>query len=614
MEEHASINAKYAHAETFARSQNLLADNESFSDAFERIARVLIHETEGQLGTPVERIQRFYSDFIHAIVEGDISLGTPILINAGRVGREDKPLTSCVSPPRNVLEGTLRADRVASLYDTEMGMAVNLDYIYGNPKAVMEWLDEQARQAEDRGKKRACNMITMSVNHPDILKFIQAKVDADPRKSKSNISVMVDDRFMKAVEDDTDYNLDLKPANGECQSMRAREIFECIVNAAYKNGDPGIIFKDRWLEDDPTPHLSDRIAVAPCSELNLAPGEACQFSYINLGNMTTHGSEKHAVDWHKLEKLIHMMQRFLDNALEYSIARHTSEEAKKINAAKRKVGLGILGLADLLIELGIPYDSEEALKVIRDVMSFINYHSKRASMLLAQERGAFPAFQRSKYANDDGFLRRRLSNRYDFVISGDQWDELFADIRKYGLRNAATVAAPPTGRSSQLIPGATASVEPIWSCLVPAGDDISEGTFDVEMGDGTRKVRLNPRFKTMLEVAGVPLGGDIVNRIIESRGAISHIQGLPEDVRRLFLTTGEISTAGHINAVANVQPHIDEAVSKTVNLPNHATVEVVREIYMKAWKARLKGIAIFRDGCVGEKNQLKMVAKPTEAR
>ncbi len=606
------ITAKYRDVEDFARGQNLLAEGESFFDAFSRVARVLVDDIEQDFGADPDEVRDFYHQFMLGISEGSIVLGTPILINAGRQGRDLQPLTSCIAPPRNVLRGTLRSDLVASLYDTEMGMAVNLDDIFGNPGEVIDWLDEQARLAEGRGKKRACNMVTMSSNHPDILDFIDVKLNADHSKSKTNISVMVDDRFMEAVEADGDYTLDLRSELNEdvIKTVKARQIFDKIVFAAHKNGDPGIVFKDRIFESDPTPHLSDSIALAPCSELSLTPGEACQFSYINLGTMVSGEYGNKSVDWDKMEQNIHFLLRFLDNALEYSLPRYFSEESRTVNAAKRKVGIGILGLADMFIELGIQYNSPEAVELTRDVMSFINYHSKLASVNLAKDRGHFPAFPDSRYAKDDQFIESRLSRKCDSKITAESWDELASEIKRYGLRNATTIAIPPTGRSSQLIKHSTASVEPIWSCLASVlNENESDLVFDIEMGGVNRKVTLNPRLVEMLNYSGIPIKGELVDKIIESRGAIGSIVDLPDDIRKIFVTTSEIEPAGHIAIVSEIQKHIDEAISKTVNLPTDAPEDIVREVYIRAWKSGLKGITVFRDGCIGEAQQIKIVAK-----
>ena len=205
---------------------------------------------------------------------------------------------------------------------------------------------------------------------------------------------------------------------------------------------------------------------------------------------------------------------------------------------------------------------------------------------------------------------KRLSSGKGSVIASDEWSGLAEEIKTHGLRNAATVAAPPTGRSSQLIQHSTASIEPVWSCFTPVSDEISGAqVFNLEVGDTLKRVVINPRLLGMLDRAGVPLDGELTEKIIESRGAIGDIAGIPKEIREVFLTTGEIEPARHIAVVAEIQRHVDEAVSKTVNLPNDATVGVVGDIYMGAWKANLKGITVFRDGCVGEKQQIKLVAK-----
>jgi len=602
---------KYGHAEQMAVSQNLKDNDESFGHLFGRVVKEVVFKTElNQFKTPLSELSKFIGNFHRALIFQDIALSTPILINGGRKGKEDRALTSCVVPPRDVVSGKLRKNTLSTLYDHEMGAGYDMDETIEEPIKILKWLDEQAREGEKKSKRRACNMVSMSVNHPNIFKFISAKKNTDFFISKANISVMIDERFMIAVKNNNDYQLDLKILNEKQNSpkiVKARYLFEKIIECSHRNGEPGIIFKDRLKEDNPTPSLGESVSTSPCGEVGLAPGEACQFSYLNLGNMVINSK----IDWNKISTTTGLLIRFLDDALQHNLPKYPYYEIKKIMSAKRKIGIGVLGLADMLIDLDISYGSEEAVMLIKDIMAFINYHSKLASIELAKKRGPFVAFPDSNYMKNNNIIKRRYICQETKKISSNNWATLLNSIRKNGIRHALTIAVPPTGRSSQLIEGATASIEPMWSCysIKEQAPNHSKGLFKIVNPSGNEMtVHINPRLQTKLKDCNIDIDQNFADLMALKNGSIQHIKVIPEYIRNIFKTTVDITPEQHVNMTAAVQAFSDESVSKTVNLPKYATYEDIKKIYILAWESGLKGLTVFRDGCIGEKNQLKVIA------
>ncbi|MDD1745381.1 MAG: adenosylcobalamin-dependent ribonucleoside-diphosphate reductase, partial [Candidatus Methanoperedens sp.] len=392
-------------------------------------------------------------------------------------------------------------------------------------------------------KRRGANMGILRADHPDIIEFITAKTK-EGFLTNFNISVAVDDKFMTAVKLDGDYEL-INPRNNEVvKKVRARDIWNLIITMAWRTGDPGIVFIDEINRHNPTPNVGMMESTNPCGEQPLLPYESCNLGSINLAKMV----KDDAIDREKLEKTVNTAVRFLDNVID--INKYPLAQTEAITKANRKIGLGVMGFADMLVQLGIPYNSEEALKTCKEVMSFIQEKSHAMSERLADDRGAFPNFPGSIY--------------------------------KKPIRNATVTTVAPTGTIS-IIAGCSSGIEPMFAI-----------SFVRNVMEGTKLLEVNPYFEAVARERGF-YSEELMMKIAK-HGTLAGIDEVPEDVKRVFVTAFDIAPEWHVKMQAAFQKYCDNAVSKTINFPHDVDIKEVEEAYMFAYELNCKGITVYRYG------------------
>ncbi|WP_029456870.1 vitamin B12-dependent ribonucleotide reductase [Solidesulfovibrio alcoholivorans] len=423
--------------------------------------------------------------------------------------------------------------------------------VASGPVSFMRIFNTATEQVKQGGTRRGANMGILRVDHPDILEFITCK-ERENELQNFNISVALTERFMQAVEKGEDYDL-IDPRDGKVVGRQsAAEVFALLVRKAWESGDPGIVFIDRINRDNPTPALGAIESTNPCGEQPLLPYEACNLGSVNLSAFHAPDAPD-GIDWKGLAETVHLAVRFLDNVIDAS--RYPLDQITKMVHANRKIGLGLMGFADLLFLLGIPYDSTEALGLAEKIMETIQAEARSASKTLAAERGPFPAYAESVFG------KRNLGP----------------------YRNATTTTIAPTGTLS-IIAGCSSGIEPLFALA-----------FSRHVMDGEKLVEANPHFVAAMKTAGAY--SESLMEEVTRKGSIAHIGMLPEELREVFVTAMDIEPVWHLKMQAAFQKYTDNAVSKTVNLPGAATKEDIREIYWLAYELGCKGVTVYRDGC-----------------
>jgi ribonucleoside-diphosphate reductase alpha chain len=543
---------------------------------FERVAKT-IAAPDKKYGKSKEDIEQLEKDFFRIMSNLEFLPNSPTLMNAGAGNKLN--LSACfVIPIEDSIESIFEGIKNMAIIQQSGGgtgfsfsqlrpqgdIVKSSSGVASGPISFMMAYDAATEIIKQGGKRRGANMGVMRVDHPDILDFIVCK-EREGMLRNFNISVALTDKFMDAVMKDKDTDLVNPRTKKPSKRVKARAIWNLIITMAWKNGEPGVIFIDSINKKNPTPELGEIESTNPCGEQPLLPYESCNLGSINLSRMVDDGK----IDWEKLRETVRLAVHFLDNVIDANI--YPLKQIEEMTKANRKIGLGVMGFADMLILLGIQYNSEEGVKIAEKVMKFIAEEGRQKSEELGKEEGSFPNFK------------------------GSMWDK--KDYKH--MRNATVTTIAPTGTIG-VIAGCSQGIEPLFA--ISYRRNVSESL-------GTSLIEIDPIFETMAIKKKI-YTEDLMKKI-SMKSSIQDIKEIPEDMRKLFATAHDISPEWHVRMQAAFQKSTDNAVSKTINFPNRATPHDVEQAYLLAYKLGCKGVTVYRDG--SRKIQVLTTISPGEA-
>ena len=533
---------------------------ETVEGLFRRVAKCVAEPDKDFVS--VKELKKIENQFYQMMTDLEFLPNSPTLMNAGRpLGQ----LSACfVLPIEDTMEGIFDTIKNAALIHKSgggtgfsfsrlrpKGATVNsTGGVASGPVSFMKVFNAATEAVKQGGTRRGANMGILRVDHPDILEFITAKQN-NADITNFNISVGITEKFMKAVQADKDYDL-IDPFTKESVGkLSAKKMFDLMVEMSWNNGEPGIIFLDRLNKENVTPMLGEIESTNPCGEQPLLPYEACNLGSINLKMMIDYSTSRPKVDYDKLRAVVKKAVHFLDNVIDAN--KYPLTKIDEMTRGTRKIGLGVMGWADMLCILGIPYDSDEAIALADEVMGFINAEAKQASIGIAKKKGVFP------YYNKSIFKKQKLA-----------------------IRNATVTTIAPTGTLS-IIAGVSSGIEPIFAI-----------SYIRNVMDNHEMVEVNPIFKEMAIKEG--FYSEELMLQIAKEGTIRAFLEIPLRVRQVFATAHDVSPEYHVKMQAIFQKHTDNAVSKTVNLSHDATLEDVRDVFLQAYETGCKGVTLYRDG------------------
>lgn len=538
---------------------------ESADELFRRVARG-VARAEDRFGGGQVR-EHWEQEFLQLMLALDFLPNSPTLMNAGTSAGQ---LSACfVLPVEDSMEGIFEALKLMALIQRSGGgtgfsfsrlrprgdLVSSTKGTASGPVSFMRIFDCATENIRLGGRRRGANMGVLRVDHPDVIEFVEAKLDGVSFRN-FNLSVAASDQFMQAVEVDGSIALYHPKSRAVAKTFAASELMSRIARAAHQSGDPGMVFVDTINRSNPTPALGRIEATNPCGEVPLLAYEACNLGSINLSHMVRQEGSGFAVDWPRLARTVRVAVRFLDDVIE--VNQLPAPEIEKIVRGNRKIGLGVMGFAELLLLLGVPYASTSAISVADELMRFVAQEADAASAALADERGVFPNWPQS-----------------DFASQGQRF------------RNATRTSIAPTGTIG-IIAGTTAGIEPLFALAYRRQHVLDEQTL----------VELNPVFLRYARQHGL-YNRQLIEQLC-AQGTLAGVPGIPPDVRELFRTALEIEPEHHLLLQAAFQKHVDNAVSKTINLPHATTPDEIAAIYRRAWALGLKGITVYRYGSKGQ--------------
>jgi len=559
---------------------------------FTRVASA-IAIADKQYGLSDENIKILQDAFFKMMVNLEFLPNSPCLMNAGK---EMGQLSACFTLPiEDSMESIFETLKVTSLiHKSGGGTGFNFSRlrpknavvkttggVASGPISFMRVYDAATEAVKQGGTRRGANMGILRVDHPDIMEFICCK-ENNNHITNFNISVAITDEFMRRLASGEDYDLIDPHTHKPVQKINSKEVFNLIVKQAHKNGEPGMIFIDRINQYNPTPKLGMIESTNPCGEQPLLPYESCDLGSINLDQMCklennglASASQSHRksalrceIDWERLKEVTGLAVHFLDNLID--VNKFPLPEIEKATKATRKIGLGVMGWSSLLIRLSIPYNSEEAVALAEKVMSFILDQANKKSLELGKTKGVFPAFKGSIYDRKDGTTR---------------------------MRNATLTTIAPTGTISIIAGPCSSGIEPLFAL-----------SYHRSVMDNDKLVEVEPLFEQVARERGF-YSSQLMEKIAQS-ASIKDIKEIPEDVRRIFVTSHDIAPEWHVRMQAAFQKYVHNATSKTINFPHEATIEEVRKSYVLAFDSNCKGITIYRDR--SREEQVLNVGKPKE--